>query len=99
MLDLHQGFSRRQFLAHTSCFGALYAVAKSIPLSALGPEFVADSRISQTVVVDKGFASIRKIGSGLYATISDPTKGNTTLCNGGFLVGRDAAILIEGFTT
>jgi glyoxylase-like metal-dependent hydrolase (beta-lactamase superfamily II) len=35
----------------------------------------------------------------LYATISDPSKGNTTLCNGGFLAGKDGALLIEGFTT
>jgi len=99
MLDLNQGFSRRQFLAHTSCFGALYAVASTIPLPALAVEFEADSRISQTPIVDKGFAAVRKIGNGLYATVSDPSKGNTTLCNGGFLVGKDAAMLIEGFTT
>jgi len=99
MLDLNQGFSRRQFLAHTSCFGALYAVAKTVPLPALAAELGADSRIAQTVVVDRGFASVRKIGNGAYATISDPSKGNTTLCNGGFLIGKDAAIVLEGFTT
>jgi hypothetical protein len=33
-------------------------------------------------------------GNGLY-----PSKGNTTLCNGGFLVGKDGALLIEGFAT
>jgi glyoxylase-like metal-dependent hydrolase (beta-lactamase superfamily II) len=92
-------FSRRSFLATTSCFGAFYAVAKLIPLPALAAELATDSRISQAPLVDKGFASVRKIGNGLYATISDPTKGNTTLCNGGFLAGKDAALLIEGFTT
>lgn len=92
-------FSRRSFLAKTSCFGALYAVAKLIPLPALGAELVSDSRVSQTPVVEKGFASVRKLGNGLYATISDPSKGNTTLCNGGFLVGKDGALLIEGFNT
>jgi len=92
-------FSRRSFLAKTSCFGALYAVAKLIPLPALGAELERDSRLSQTPIVDKGFASVRKLGNGLYATISDPSKGNTTLCNGGFLVGKDGALLIEGFTT
>jgi cyclase len=99
MLDLNKEFSRRQFMAHTSCFGAFYAVAKMIPLPALAAELQGDSRVSQTLVVDKGFASVRKVGDGLYATISDPSKGNTTLCNGGFLVGKDAALLIEGFTT
>src|SRR5436309_15799845 len=57
------------------------------------------NRVSETPLVDKGFASVRKIGNGLYATISDLSKGNTTLCNGGFLVGRDAALLVEGFAT
>jgi len=54
-------------------------------------------RVAQTPIVDKGFASVRKIGEGLYATISDPSKGFQTVCNGGFLVGKDGALLIEGF--
>jgi glyoxylase-like metal-dependent hydrolase (beta-lactamase superfamily II) len=99
MIDLSQGFSRRKFIAQTSCFGAFYAAAKLIPLPALAETLSADSRVSQTPIVDKGFASVRKIGNGLYATISDPSKGNTTLCNGGFLIGHDGALLVEGFTT
>jgi glyoxylase-like metal-dependent hydrolase (beta-lactamase superfamily II) len=90
-------FSRRDFLAKTSCFGAFYAVAKLIPLSAPAAELASDSRVSPTPIVDKGFASIRKIGSGLYATISDTSKGFTTVCNGGFLAGKDAALLLEGY--
>ena len=92
-------FTRRGFLSATSCFGAFYAMAKLIPLPVLAEELAADSRIAQTPLVDKGFASIRKVGNGLYATISDPSKGFTTICNGGFVVGKDAAFLIEGFTT
>jgi len=105
MIDFNGGdrgakpFSRRSFLAKTSCFGAFYALAKLIPLPALAAEWKSDSRLSPTPLVDKGFASVRKVGNGLYATISDPSKGNTTLCNGGFLVGKDGALLIEGFTT
>ena len=91
--------SRLEFLSCTSCFGAYYALARTIPLPSLAATTLADSRVSQTPLVDKGFAAVRKIGNGLYATISDPTKGMTTLCNGGFLVGKDAALLIEGFTT
>ena len=94
--------SRRSFLAHTSCFGAYYALAQLVPLPALAKSLgalSADSRVSQTPIVDKGFAAVRKIGNGLYATISDPSKGPTTISNGGFLVGKDAALLIEGFTT
>jgi glyoxylase-like metal-dependent hydrolase (beta-lactamase superfamily II) len=99
MIDISKGFSRRQFIAHTSCFGAFYAAVRLIPLPALAAELASDSRVSQTPIVDKGFASVRKIGNGLYATISDPSKGATTICNGGFLAGKDAALLIEGFTT
>jgi cyclase len=103
MIDLaginRGGFSRRTFLAQTSCFGALYAVAKLIPLPALEETVAADSRVSTTPVVDKGFAAIRKVGDGLYATISDPSKGFVTVCNGGFLIGKDAVLLVEGFTT
>ncbi len=90
-------FSRRSFLAKTSYFGALYAAAKLLPMPALAAGLATDSRVSQTPIVDKGFASVRKIGEGLYATISDPSKGFQTVCNGGFLVGKDSALLIEGF--
>jgi cyclase len=90
-------FSRRRFLTESSYFGALYAAAKLLPMPALAAELAADSRVSQTPIVDKGFASVRKIGEGLYATISDPSKGFQTVCNGGFLAGKDGVLLIEGF--
>src|SRR5207302_10832176 len=90
-------FSRRSFLAKSSYFGAMYAAARLLPMPALAAELAEDSRISQTPVVDKGFASVRKIGEGLYVTISDPSKGFQTVCNGGFLVGKDGALMIEGF--
>src|SRR4029077_6376664 len=92
-------FSRRSFMAQASCFGAFYALANTIPLPALAKSVGIDSRVSSTPLVDKGFASVRKVGNGLYATISDPSKGATTYCNGGFLVGKDAALMIEGFST
>jgi glyoxylase-like metal-dependent hydrolase (beta-lactamase superfamily II) len=90
-------FSRRSFLVKTSSFGAFYAAAKLIPLPALAAELAEDSRVSQAPIVDKGFASVRKVGEGLYATISDPSKGYQTVCNGGFLAGKDGALLVEGF--
>src|SRR5438094_9513548 len=91
------GFSRRRFLAKTSCFGAFYAVAKLIPLPTLAEELASDSRVSQTPLVDKGFASVRKVGSGVYATISDPSKGTITICIGGFLAAKDSAPLTERY--
>src|SRR5260370_14369344 len=99
MFDFSQPFSRRRFLAGSSCFGAFYALARLIPLPLLAADVADDARVSKTPLVDKGFATVRKIGNGLYATISDMSKGMTTVSNGGFLVGRDAALLVEGFAT
>ena len=91
--------TRRDFLGRASQWGALIAAHQVLPLRTLAESLVADSRISQTPVVDKGFASVRKIGDGLYATISDTSKGLQTMCNGGFLFGKDAALLVEGFVS
>ena len=94
-----QRFSRRGFLAGSSSFAALHSVANLLPLRPLVAALQNDSRLSQTVVADKGFASVRRVGNGLYATISDPSKGLQTMCNGGFLAGKDGALLIEGFVS
>jgi glyoxylase-like metal-dependent hydrolase (beta-lactamase superfamily II) len=92
-----QRFSRRAFVAGTSSLAAFHTMGRILPLPALAAELQGDSRLSQTVVADKGFASVRKIGNGLYATISDTSKGIQTICNGGFLAGKDSAFLLEGF--
>lgn len=92
-------FSRRSFLATTSRLGAAYAASQWLPLPALPEALTADSRVAERPIADKGFASIRKIGDGVYATISDRTKGLQTRSNGGFIIGRDAALLVEGFQT
>lgn len=92
-------FSRRRFITNTSYVGAFYAAAHWMTLPAMAATIAEDSRVSQTPIVDKGFASVRKIGDGLYATISDTSKGLQTMCNGGFLVGKDSALLLEGFVS
>ena len=99
MVDETTGFSRREFLAGAGSWMSFGAMVKLIPLSALSANVENDSRVSQAPLVDKGFASVRRIGSGVYATISDPSKGTQTTCNGGFLVGRDCGFLIEGFNS
>jgi len=66
--------------------GALYAATRLAPLQGLDP-MPNDPRIAQTPVVDKGFALVRKIGNGVYATISDRRKGMQTRSNGGFWWG------------
>jgi glyoxylase-like metal-dependent hydrolase (beta-lactamase superfamily II) len=92
-------FSRRDFLGRTTQWTVLLAAYQFVPLPALAESLARDSRVAQTPVVDKGFASVRKVGPGLYATISDPSKGFQTLCNGGFLIGKDASLLLEGFVS
>jgi hypothetical protein len=46
----HQPPSIRQ---QSSCFGALYGLATLIPLPAVAETLAADSRVSQTPIVDK----------------------------------------------
>jgi cyclase len=91
--------SRRNFLTTTSCFGAAAAFLRYLPSPALAEGILQDKRVAATPIVDKGYASIRKVGDGVYATISDPSKGLETLSNGGFIIGRDSTLLIEGFHT
>jgi cyclase len=98
-MKLDHCVSRRGFLAGSSCFGAAVALAKLIPLPALAESLTQDTRVSAKPLVDKGFASVRKIGDGVYATISDFSKGAQTICNGGFMYGKDAALVIEGFAS
>ena len=100
MKNFSHSFSRRSFLARASSLGALYAAAElARPLPALAWPPLDDARIAPQPIADKGYASIRKIGNGLYALISDRSKGMQTRSNGGFMIGRDAALMVEGFQT
>jgi len=100
MSNFSKSFSRRNFLAGASSLGALYAASGfALPLPALAAPLLDDPRIAAQPIADKGFASVRKIGKGLYATIADRSKGLQARCNGGILIGRDAAIMLEGFQT
>jgi cyclase len=94
-----QRVSRRAFVSATSTLAALGAFRRWLPAPAVSAALQSDSRLTQSVIVDKGFASVHKIGNGLYATISDPTKGLQTISNGGFLVGSEAALLLEGYVS
>lgn len=98
-MDKPDAMTRRSFLATTSCLGAALWAARAFPLPAMAAGIAGDGRVSAQPVADKGFASVRKIGDGVYATVSDLSKGLETLSNGGFIVGKDAALLIEGFRT
>lgn len=91
--------TRRKFLAATSCFGAAAAFLRYLPQPVMAAGIAQDKRVAAAPIVDKGYASIRKIGEGVYATISDPSKGFETLSNGGFIFGRDSGLLIESLHT
>ena len=100
MNNYSNSLSRRSFLTGASSLGALYAASKfALPLPAMARPLLDDPRIAPQPIADKGFASIRKIGNGLCALISDRSKGLQTRSNGGFLIGRDAALMVEGFQT
>src|SRR5262249_45208474 len=92
-------YTRRQFLSDTSLFAAFYAFAGALPFPALASPLADDPRVSQTPIADAGYAAVHKIGDGLYATISNTSKGFVTISNGGFLVGKESALLLEGFGT
>jgi len=105
MEKISQPFSRRDFIAGAASAGALYATSRMLPLSAqapavgVAPSLANDSRIAAQPILDKGWAVVRQIGRGVYATIGDRTKGIHGRSNGGFVVGRDAALLVEGLQT
>ena len=92
-------FSRRQFLSDASRFTALSALAGAIPFPALASKRVNMPLADQTPLVDAGYAAVYQVAEGHYATISNPAKGFVTICNGGFLIGKDAGLLLEGFGT
>ncbi|HEY4579428.1 MAG TPA: MBL fold metallo-hydrolase [Candidatus Acidoferrales bacterium] len=105
MKNQSKPFSRRDFIAGAASAGALYATAKMLPLSAqapavgVSPSLANDSRIAAQPILDKGWLTMRQIGRGVYAAIGDRTKGNHGRSNGGFIVGRDAALVVEGLQT
>lgn len=97
--------SRRDFMAGAVSAGALYAAARALPLAAqapvagIAPSLAGDRRIAAQPVADRGWAMVRQIGRGVYATIGDRTKAIHGRSNGGFIVGRDAVLVIEGLQT
>ena len=103
--DTKSEITRRNFLRNASLAGATLAVSPwgSLPAWAGAPLLrgaqAPAAQSSAPPLVDAGFAAARKVGEGIYAVISDPTKGMETLCNGGFVFGKDAAIVWEGFAS
>jgi glyoxylase-like metal-dependent hydrolase (beta-lactamase superfamily II) len=96
-MDRPKTMTRRSFLESTSCLGAALWAARMFPVTAMAAEVTSAGRVSPQPIADKGFASVRKVGDGVYATISDLSKGFETLSNGGFIVGSESVLLLEGF--
>ncbi len=69
------------------------------PLPPLPEAIASDPRVSKERLADRGFANVRRIGEGVYATISDFSKGLEAVSNGGFVIGRDAALIVEAHRT
>jgi glyoxylase-like metal-dependent hydrolase (beta-lactamase superfamily II) len=97
-------FSRRNFLRGASLAGAAWAVNswRTLPVWAgvpPGQSTQAQAAQAAPPILDAGFASARKVGEGIYAVIADPSKGLESLCNGGFVIGKDAALLWEGYAS
>ena len=75
---------RRQFLAATAVIPAAAAWQAATSARTVKP------------LLDPGFARVTRVSEGVYVTIADPKKGPQCLSNGGVIVGRDAALVIEG---
>jgi cyclase len=49
-----------------------------------------------TPLLDRGFARVIEIASGVYVTIADASKGMQCASNGAVIVGRSAVLIVEG---
>lgn len=93
--------TRRNFLRSASLAGAAWAVRPWGALPAWASSYPQGTQTAQesAPLVDAGYASARRLAEGVFAVISDPSKGTETLCNGGFVAGKDAAVLWEGYAS
>ena len=91
------GLTRRNFLRGASLAGAAWAASSWRGL----PAWARAQIVLPTgaPLADAGFASAHKLAEGVYAVISDTTKGSETLCNGGFVAGKHATLVWEGFNS
>ena len=90
---------RRDFLKGTVGSALGCSAYTSLFLSALPAglrqTFATDEK--DVTVHTEDFARIEKLGEGVWAIISTPQGGLTTMSNGGIIAGRNDVMLIEGF--
>lgn len=87
--------TRREFLELSgSCVAHLALAAVAMPQMAR----VAWAGPAGPVVAREPFGNLERISDGVWALVSTPLNGdNTTVSNGGIIVGRNAVLAIEGF--
>jgi glyoxylase-like metal-dependent hydrolase (beta-lactamase superfamily II) len=93
------GITRRAFVTGTTLAGAAWVVGRYATVAAWAGTATQAGQAPAAPLVDRGFASARKIAEGVYGVISDPSKGPDTLCNGGFVFGKEAALAWEGYAS
>jgi len=93
-----RGITRRAFVTGASLTGAAWA-AQHYALPACAAGLPQGTPAPGAPLVDRGFASARKLVEGVYAVISDTSKGLDTMCNGGFVFGSEAALVWEGYVS
>jgi glyoxylase-like metal-dependent hydrolase (beta-lactamase superfamily II) len=88
--------TRRDFLARSGSCAAHLALAASIMPRAARMRWAAST--PGAVVAREPFGNLEKVSDGVWALISTPLNNdNTTVSNGGIIVGRNAVLAIEGF--
>ncbi len=94
-----RGPSRRRFLCQSASCGAHLALASTFAPSFVREAFAGSPRgVVQAV---EPWGRIEEIAEGVWVVVSTPLKDGdfTTLSNGGFIVGGDAVLAVEGLAT
>jgi cyclase len=90
--------SRREFLAASGSCAAHLALVATVAPGALRELWAAQPR--GPVVAVEPFGRLERVADGVWALVSTPLNGdNTTVSNGGIVVGTHAVLAIEGFNT
>ena len=94
-----RGPSRRRFLHQSASCGAHLLLASTFALSFVRRAFAATP--AGVVQAVEPWGRLEEIAEGVWVLVSTPLKEGdfTTLSNGGFIVGRDGILAVEGLAT
>ena len=65
-------------------------------VGALAAPAVALAQKKASPLLDRGFAEVSRLAEGVYVTIANSAKGQQCISNGAVIVGREAALIVEG---